>query len=109
MRSKLVGLLVLALFPGSATAAPVLFLTRDGQARIRSDPFITGPAITPSPGDAGTRIRARAASPGAGNHPGAGKGKRRHRPKPKPTVRSVLAQLHHSHAITETTSPTTSW
>ncbi len=120
MRSKLVGLLVLALFPSSATAAPVLFLARDGQARIRIDPFITGPAITPNPGDAGTGIRARAASPGASNHPGAGnhpgrangpgagkgklpgKAKRRHRPKPKPTVRSVLAQLHHSHAITDT-------
>jgi hypothetical protein len=42
---------LLAFFPSTAAAAPVMFLGRNGKASTRNDPFVSGPAFTPaSPG-----------------------------------------------------------
>lgn len=110
MRRSLLVLLVLAVFPSSAAAAPVLFLGHDGRARTRDDPFVTGPAVTATP--AGQPVLG--VNPVAGGGPGvtasAAKAAivarptrptRPTQPKvtPQPTVRSVLAQLYRSHAI----------
>jgi D-glucuronyl C5-epimerase C-terminus len=110
---RLAGLLVLAAFPSSAAAAPVVVLGPHGHAVTRNDPFVTGPALTPAPtrgiaagapsrrgAAAGTRASA-AASGGAAAPGTASKPKKRKPPrKPEPTVASELAKLYHRHQIT---------
>jgi hypothetical protein len=82
MRGRLFGLLVgLLVFPSAAGAAPVLVMTPGGHAVHRDDPYLTGPAITPAPIGAPAG-RARAARGG------------------DRTVRSELARLRRSDAIT---------
>jgi hypothetical protein len=53
VRRSLLALLAVAAFPSSAVAAPVLVLGHDGRVTARNDPFVTGPATTPSPVRAG--------------------------------------------------------
>jgi D-glucuronyl C5-epimerase C-terminus len=50
VRRSLLVLLAVAAFPSSAVADPVLVLGHDGHVTARNDPFVTGPAITPSAG-----------------------------------------------------------
>jgi hypothetical protein len=80
VRRRLFGLLVVAMFPSATAAAPVVVLGPHGRATVRNDPFVTGPALTPTP------LAARAAATPA-------RAKQR-------TVRSELARLYHSRAIT---------
>jgi hypothetical protein len=107
---------VTVLFPSSAVAAPVLVLGEHGGARLRNDPFVTGPAITPAPPASGQQGRtthrglARAASSGGGAAPSQGSGsnsgsKRSGHKKPKKpsiTVSGELARIYRSGAITAT-------
>jgi len=80
VRRRLIGLLVVAMFPSTAAAAPVVVLGPHGRATVRNDPFLSGPAITPAP----LAVQAHSAQA----HP-----KQR-------TVRSELARLYRVHAIT---------
>jgi D-glucuronyl C5-epimerase C-terminus len=85
VRRRLLGLLVVAMFPSTAAAAPVLVLGPHGHATVRNDPFVTGPAITPVPVPAAL-ARAHSA---------------RARP-PQRTVRSELTRLYRAHQISAT-------
>jgi D-glucuronyl C5-epimerase C-terminus len=79
------GLLIVLLFPSTAGAAPVVVLTPAGHAVHRNDPYLTMPAVTPAP--AAPAVSAATT------------------PKPKAkerTVRSELARLRRSSAITQT-------
>lgn len=49
MRRSLLVLLLVAAFPATATAAPVLVLGPHGRVSSHNDPFVTGPALTPAP------------------------------------------------------------
>ncbi|MGI8863707.1 MAG: D-glucuronyl C5-epimerase family protein [Solirubrobacteraceae bacterium] len=70
--------------PAVAQASQVIVLGRDGHATQRNDPFLTLPTVTPAPA---VPFRARATSV-----------KRRSRPADR-NVRTVLARLRHTHAI----------
>jgi D-glucuronyl C5-epimerase C-terminus len=102
------GLLVLAAFPSSAAAAPVVVLGLHGHAVIRNDPFVTGPALTPAPprgparsaATAAPGAHARAAVSGGAAAPRATPKKRKPAPKAGPTVAGELARLYHRHQIT---------
>ena len=95
---------MLAAFPSTALAAPVVVLGPRGHAVMRNDPFVTGPALTPAP------VPAVAASTGA-TAPTRATGSRataaavsrrrpkRKRPSPGVTVASQLARLYHRHQI----------
>jgi D-glucuronyl C5-epimerase C-terminus len=110
VRRRLMGLLVLAAFPASAAAAPVVVLGPQGRVATHNDPFVTGPAVTPAaPRRAALRAvtsatgtRARAAGTGGAAAPSAGTKGKKHKPGPKagPTVASELARLYHRHQIT---------
>jgi hypothetical protein len=78
----LAALCALAVTASPAVAARVVVLGPHGQATVRNDPFVTGPAVTPAPG---VRARAAAAPP--------------QRSSPL-TVRSVLKRLAATDAIT---------
>lgn len=100
----------------------MLVLGKHGGARLRNDPFLTGPAITPAPPASGPqgptthRGLARAASSGGGGAPSQGstsgsgsgsrsgsKGQGRKKPKkPSITVAGELARIYRSGAITAT-------
>ncbi len=123
MRRSLLALLVLAVCPSSAAAAPVLVLGKHGGARVHNDPFVTGPAVTPGPPASGPyatthRGLARAASSGGGAAPSSGSGssgsagtsgpsgssgsKGKKKPtKPSITVAGELARIYHSGAISQ--------
>jgi D-glucuronyl C5-epimerase C-terminus len=102
---RLTGLLVLAAFPSSAAAAPVVVLGPHGHSVTRNDPFLTGPALTPTPARGAFRTSPAAA---AGTRASAASGsrttstakKRKPARKPEPTVASVLARLYRRHQIT---------
>lgn len=99
MRRSLVVLLVLAAFPSSAAAAPVLVLGHNGKASARDDPFLSGPAFTPAPAVAAVRRRVAAVATAAA----ARVSSRSRKPvkRPERTVRSELARLYRIHAITQ--------
>ena len=59
----IVAVCALAAGAGSASAARVIVLGRDGQATVRDDRYLTGPAITPAP--AGRQAAAASAGPRA--------------------------------------------
>jgi hypothetical protein len=88
VRRRLFGMLILAaVFPPTAGAAPVVVLTRAGDAVHRTDPYLTMPAVTPAP--------AAAPAAQAGGKPA------RAPPKTKgQTVRTDLVRLRDVHAIT---------
>jgi hypothetical protein len=124
MRLRLFGLLLAAaVFPSSAAAAPVVVMNSAGHAVVRNNPYITGPAITPTPASipaasmpAGARAhttRARAATAHAAHgapqiQANATKKKPRakKKPKPQPTVTSELARLYHAGQIPQSTYQT---
>jgi hypothetical protein len=116
VRRSLFVLLVVLLFPASATAAPVLVLGHNGHATLRNDPYVTGPALTPAPASGTARTSAvppaapglstseRAAratastggaSPGTSSRPS----KRKKRKPPEITFLSELARLHRTGAL----------
>jgi hypothetical protein len=104
---RLTGLLVLAAFPSSALAAPVVVLGQHGHAVTRNDPFVTGPAVTPALAGGlargGAMPRARASAVGvrpAGASATAAPRRRKKRAKAiSVTVASQLARLYHRHHI----------
>ena len=114
MRRSLFILLAVLLFPGSASAASVLVLDHHGHASRRTDPFVTGPAITPLPatvasgapavlGTAERAARTTASSGGVatrntGTTRRPAKGKKRK--KPAITFLSELARLYRIHQLT---------
>ena len=114
MRRSLFILLAVLLFPGSASAASVIVLDHHGHASRRTDPFLSGPAITPPPAgvaaDAGPPLalgehtaRATASSGGAsaGGSGKTGKPTKRKKPKkPEITFLSELARLYRAHQLT---------
>jgi hypothetical protein len=114
VRRSLFILLAVLLFPGSASAASVLVLDHHGHVSRRTDPFVTGPAITPEPAAAATRppgvlataeraARATASNGGASTQGtgGAGKpAKAKKRKRPELTFLSELARLYHAHQVT---------
>jgi hypothetical protein len=121
VRRSLLALLVLAICPSSAAAAPVLVLGKHGHVSTRNDRFLTGPAVTPTPAgkarppgsawaarSAASDVRpalARAAGGSGGATPGGSStkpGKVRSKKKPRPpmvTVPKVLSSLQRSGAI----------
>ncbi len=91
MGLRLFGLLLLAAFPSSALAAPVLVLGPGRHVARRNDPFLSAVPFTPLPASATAhpaRLPARAHLT-------------RRRPAPAPTVVSELARLYHSGAISQ--------
>jgi hypothetical protein len=126
VRRSLLALLLLAAFPSSAAAAPVLVLGKQGHVNRRTDPFVTGPALTPAPplrprgGQATPRtaIAMRAAAGRAGGSGGAtvggsgtsgtrktstGKGKHpRKRRRPPITVSGELRRLLNARQLSTT-------
>jgi hypothetical protein len=100
VRRRLLGLVLLAIFPSSAAAAPIAVLGPGGRVSHRNDPFLTIPALTPAP--------LRGAAPRQGGTPtpapprGATKARAARRRRPERTVRSELARLLSRHAITPT-------
>jgi hypothetical protein len=129
VRRSLLALLVLAICPSSAIAAPVLVLGKHGGVSSRNDPFVTGPPVTPAPPQhrSGTEDRFRSAvartaggSGGAtvgggspsgspsGSHSGSHrgshktvKGKAKKKRKPPITVPGSLLRLYRSGAISQ--------
>ncbi len=115
MRRSLLVLLVVLLFPASAAAAPVLVLGHHGHATRRNDPYVTGPAVTPTPASAAVpalstserAARATASTAGAGGaaagSPGTSskpaKKKQRKPARPEITFLSELARLHRTGAL----------
>jgi hypothetical protein len=96
MRRSLSVLLVVAAFPASATAAPVLVLGHNGQATVRNDPFLSGAALTPAPASGPARSTiARAAR---------SRGRPKKRPKRRPpiTFLSELGRLDRTRGIAST-------
>ena len=89
---------MVAAFPSSAAAAPVVVLGAHGHAVTRNDPFVTGPALTPAP--LRESARASAASTRAGAAAAPGKAHKRRPRKPEPTVGSELGRLLRHHQIT---------
>jgi len=100
-------LLVGLLFPATAAADPVLVLGHHGHAIQRTDPFVTGPALTPAPSSATAAALstsehpARATASAGGASPGAPAtsskpGKKKKPKKPQITFLSELARLHKS-------------
>jgi hypothetical protein len=92
VRKRLLGLLLLAICPSSAAAAPVVVLGPGGRAMVRNDPFVSGAALTPvPPGYAAVARAALARKPAP----------RRGKPEPpERTVTSELARLDRTRAIT---------
>ncbi|MGZ4176604.1 MAG: D-glucuronyl C5-epimerase family protein [Solirubrobacteraceae bacterium] len=100
------------LFPGSASAASVLVLDHHGHVARRSDPFVTGPAVTPPPAAGGPRAgavpargehtaRATASSGGASSGTSSGKpAGTKKRKKPEITFLSELARLYRTQQLT---------
>ncbi len=82
MRRRLLGLLVLAMFPSSAGADPVVVLGPGRHVSHRNEPFLAGPVMTPAPG------------PPAGTATAATKPR-----NPGRTVSSELARLRNTGAI----------
>jgi hypothetical protein len=106
VRRSAVLLLALLVLPASATAAPVLVLGHHGRVYHRSDPFLSGPSLTPAP----ARAAVSRSAPGPSARPRSGFStalaraqpthSRRRARKPQVTVRSELIRLLHRHAIT---------
>ncbi len=87
VRRSLLVLLALLAVPGSAAAAPVSVLGRDGHVTHRNDPFVTGSAITPVPAPVSPAAKT-AVAPAAG---------------PPRTVYSELSRLRRTGAIDDPT------
>ena len=87
-------MLALLALPASAAAAPVVVLGHDGRASHRNDPYVRGPALTPAP------AQTPAAAAVAAGAPFTSALTRARRHAPERTVRSELARLLASHAIT---------
>jgi hypothetical protein len=109
VRRSLVVLLALLALPASAAAAPVVVLGHHGRVFHRSDPFLSGPSLTPAPALAA----APRSTPGSSARPGSGfsaalaparraQSRRRAR-RPQTTVRSELTRLLRQHAIAPAT------
>jgi D-glucuronyl C5-epimerase C-terminus len=71
----------LGLASGTAGAAPVVVLGAHGRSAVRDDPYLTLPALTPTPAGPAVAIRPRARQAGRRN------------------AHSELARLRHAHAI----------
>jgi D-glucuronyl C5-epimerase C-terminus len=78
--------LTLCGWSAGALAAPVIVLSAGGRATVRDDPFLTLPAVTPAPSVSSVWSPARAA-------------RARPRPRLDRNVRTELARLHRTHAI----------
>jgi D-glucuronyl C5-epimerase C-terminus len=96
VRRRLFGLVLLAIFPSTAAAAPVAVLGAGGHVSHRNDPFLRLPALTPAPlrGAAVTQTPPRSATQASAA---------RARPRPRRAQRTVLSELARllgSHAIT---------
>jgi hypothetical protein len=115
VRRSLFILLAVLAFPGSASAASVLVLGH-GHATRQTDPYVTGPAITPPPAAVAASATAtgvlargehaaRATASGGGATPGTpvGKGAKpsrgKKRKKPEITFLSELARLYKGHQL----------
>jgi D-glucuronyl C5-epimerase C-terminus len=110
VRRSLFVLLLVLLFPASAAAAPVIVLGH-GHATLRDDPYVTGPAVTPTPASAiapslSTSERAARATAGTGGASAGGRSpsstsgkKRKKHKKPEITFLSELARLHRTGAV----------
>jgi hypothetical protein len=91
VRLRLFGLLAMvAVFPASAAADPVVVLGAHGHAIVRNDRFLTRPAMTPAPDRVGARPRGT----------GVAADVRRSRRKLVKTVPRELARLYHAGKIT---------
>jgi hypothetical protein len=84
-------LLVGLLFPASAAAAPVLVLGHNGHATLRNDPYLTGPAVTPTPASASPVLST--------SEHAARATRKKKRKKPEITFLSELARLHRTGAL----------
>ena len=100
VRRCLLVVLVLAVFPAGAAAAPVLVLGPHGRVHKRNDPFLSAVPVTPAPAPATLPDRrgAARARTAIARQPAP-------KPKPKPkkpavTVKSVLSALLRRGAIT---------
>ena len=97
MRKCLVVLFLVAAFPATAAASPVLVLGPHGRVHDRNDRFLSAVPITPLPATApghGTTTRARTAVVRQ-----RGAAARRKPRKPAATVKSVLSALRHRGSI----------
>ena len=104
MRGRLFGLLMAAAvsFPASASAAPVLVMSRDGHVRRATDVFLPNPSPMPAPARPPSHLTRHAAV-----HAVAARAPVRARPparkrKPVPTVPTELARLYHTAQISST-------
>ncbi len=121
---------MLAVFPSSAAAAPVLVLGRQGHVIHRNDPYVDGPELTPAPSPPASRSPATAAmrtaiarAPGGsgGATVGSGSGttgagagtshggkrskgakRSKKRKRPQITVPTVLLRLLHANQLSPT-------
>jgi D-glucuronyl C5-epimerase C-terminus len=109
VRRSLFILLAVLLFPGSASAATVLVLDDHGHAWSRTDPFVTGPAITPNPAAFAPRARdvlasteraARTTASSGGDSAGSRAKPGKKPKKPAITFLSELTRLYHAHQLT---------
>jgi hypothetical protein len=82
----LVAALTLCGWPAGALAAPVLVLGAGGRATVRDDPFLTFPGVAPAPSVSSASSPARAS-------------RARPRARTDRNVRTELARLHRTHAI----------
>ncbi len=98
MRKCLFVLLVLAAFPATAAAAPVLVLGPHGRVHERNNRFLSAVPMTPVPATgSGRRGTAGARTTAARPRPATAQRK----PKPPPvTVKSVLSALQRRGSIT---------
>ncbi len=101
-RSLFVLLAVAAAFPAGAAAAPVLVLGHGGRATVRNDPFVTGPALTPTsasaPAAAASADAVARAAVATARTAAPKPSQRRKRPPPL-TFLSELARLYRTGAI----------
>jgi hypothetical protein len=120
VRRSLLALLAVAAFPATANAAPVLVLGHDGRVRAQNDPYVSGPAITPTPVTTTARRRIARVTWAAGQTgstarlarggtlaPSVPRVARVAKPPSKPkrpqrTVAGELKRMLRSHAITPT-------
>jgi hypothetical protein len=106
MRRSLLALLVMAICPSSAAAAPVLVLGQHGGARVRNDPYVTGPAVTPAPvvtAPAGARRHGPpvAGATGFGSHVQRARAAAKAKKAKPVTVTGELARIYRSDAISQ--------
>lgn len=103
MLGRLFGLVLalLAVYPGTASAARVLVMARDGHVSARNDPFLARSAQTPAPAPENEFASPRAsASRVAFTSRVPAKAPKT---KPGPTVLSVLTHLYRTNQISSTT------